>query len=91
MCLRSIDNRLLADGCVISIGAESDITGKMSIGKLEATIPIPMPSPLYCRISLTLSCPMDLKLYPLDKQTCSLKMASCKYLLTPPGPGEGTP
>jgi len=28
------------------------------------------------RISLTLSCPMDLKLYPLDKQTCSLKMAS---------------
>ncbi|KAF0290231.1 Glutamate-gated chloride channel [Amphibalanus amphitrite] len=30
------------------------------------------------RISLTLSCPMDLKLYPLDKQTCSLKMASCE-------------
>ncbi|XP_043195868.1 glutamate-gated chloride channel-like isoform X1 [Amphibalanus amphitrite] len=32
--------------------------------------------PLFGRISLTLSCPMDLKLYPLDKQTCSLKMAS---------------
>lgn len=31
------------------------------------------------RISLTLSCPMNLKLYPLDKQTCSLRMASCKY------------
>lgn len=28
------------------------------------------------RISLTLSCSMNLKLYPLDKQTCSLKMAS---------------
>lgn len=28
------------------------------------------------RISLTLSCPMNLKLYPLDKQICSLKMAS---------------
>ncbi|XP_024935926.1 glutamate-gated chloride channel isoform X3 [Cephus cinctus] len=28
------------------------------------------------RISLTLSCPMDLKLYPLDRQTCSLRMAS---------------
>ncbi|ODM95389.1 Glutamate-gated chloride channel [Orchesella cincta] len=28
------------------------------------------------RISLTLSCPMILKLYPLDKQTCSLRMAS---------------
>lgn len=32
------------------------------------------------RISLTLSCPMNLKLYPLDKQTCSLRMASCKCL-----------
>ncbi|KAK2576487.1 hypothetical protein KPH14_005815 [Odynerus spinipes] len=28
------------------------------------------------RISLTLSCPMNLKLYPLDKQVCSLRMAS---------------
>lgn len=30
------------------------------------------------RISLTLACPMNLKLYPLDRQTCSLRMASCK-------------
>jgi glutamate receptor, anionic len=29
-------------------------------------------------ISLTLSCPMNLKLYPLDRQTCSLLMISCK-------------
>ncbi|KAL6260931.1 hypothetical protein P5V15_008459 [Pogonomyrmex californicus] len=28
------------------------------------------------RISLTLSCPMNLKLYPLDRQVCSLRMAS---------------
>ncbi|KAK3864844.1 hypothetical protein Pcinc_029506 [Petrolisthes cinctipes] len=28
------------------------------------------------RISLTLSCPMDLKLYPLDTQICELRMAS---------------
>ncbi|XP_045615635.1 glutamate-gated chloride channel [Procambarus clarkii] len=28
------------------------------------------------RISLTLSCPMDLKLYPLDTQVCELLMAS---------------
>ncbi|KAK0077867.1 hypothetical protein PV325_003364 [Microctonus aethiopoides] len=28
------------------------------------------------RISLTLSCPMNLKLYPLDRQRCSLRMAS---------------
>lgn len=34
---------------------------------------------LLCRISLTLSCPMNLKLYPLDRQVCSLRMASCKY------------
>ncbi|XP_065340344.1 glutamate-gated chloride channel isoform X8 [Cloeon dipterum] len=30
----------------------------------------------FWRISLTLSCPMNLKLYPLDRQVCSLKMAS---------------
>ncbi|XP_076625844.1 glycine receptor alpha 1 isoform X5 [Colletes latitarsis] len=28
------------------------------------------------RISLTLSCPMNLQLYPLDRQVCSLRMAS---------------
>ncbi|KAK8733028.1 hypothetical protein OTU49_006719, partial [Cherax quadricarinatus] len=27
------------------------------------------------RISLTLSCPMDLKLFPLDRQQCQLLMA----------------
>ena len=32
------------------------------------------------RISLTLSCPMNLKLYPMDRQTCALKIASCKSL-----------
>ena len=32
------------------------------------------------RISLTLSCPMDLKLYPLDRQTCELRIASCKFM-----------
>ncbi|XP_017765518.1 PREDICTED: glutamate-gated chloride channel isoform X2 [Eufriesea mexicana] len=37
----------------------------------------PKGSVLYSiRISLTLSCPMNLKLYPLDRQICSLRMAS---------------
>lgn len=41
----------------------------------------PYGSVLYSiRISLTLACPMNLKLYPLDRQICSLRMASCKYL-----------
>lgn len=31
------------------------------------------------RISLVLSCPMDLKYYPLDRQSCEISMASCKY------------
>ncbi|XP_054153951.1 glutamate-gated chloride channel-like isoform X1 [Oppia nitens] len=31
------------------------------------------------RISLVLACPMDLKYYPLDKQTCSIQMASYGY------------
>ena len=30
------------------------------------------------RVSLTLSCPMNLKLYPLDTQTCPMQIASCK-------------
>ena len=33
------------------------------------------------RISLTLACPMDLRLYPLDKQVCVLQIASCKYTI----------
>ena len=31
------------------------------------------------RVSLTLACPMNLKLYPLDRQKCSLRVASCKF------------
>lgn len=43
----------------------------------------PYGSVLYSiRISLTLACPMNLKLYPLDRQICSLRMASCEYLAT---------
>ena len=34
------------------------------------------------RISLVLACPMGLKYYPLDKQTCSISMASCKSTLS---------
>ena len=33
---------------------------------------------LLSRVSLTLACPMNLKLYPLDRQKCSLRVASCK-------------
>ena len=33
----------------------------------------------HSRISLTLACPMDLRLYPLDKQVCVLQIASCEY------------
>lgn len=31
------------------------------------------------RISLVLFCPMHLKYYPLDQQTCFIYMASCKF------------
>lgn len=40
------------------------------------------------RISLTLACPMNLKLYPLDRQICSLRMASCKCELRNPLKGD---
>ena len=31
------------------------------------------------RVSLTLSCPMNLKMYPLDTQKCPMQIASCKF------------
>lgn len=31
------------------------------------------------RISLVLFCPMNLEFFPLDLQTCEIKMASCEY------------
>lgn len=35
------------------------------------------------RVSLTLSCPMNLKLFPMDQQKCSLEMRTCKWFVTP--------
>jgi hypothetical protein len=32
------------------------------------------------RVSLTCACSMQLALFPLDKQTCNLDVASCKYI-----------
>lgn len=36
---------------------------------------------VYFRLSLTLSCPMDLRNYPFDKQVCRIEMESCMYQL----------
>ena len=33
------------------------------------------------RVSLTCACSMHLALFPLDKQTCNLDVASCEYYL----------
>ena len=33
------------------------------------------------RVSLTCACSMHLALFPLDKQTCNLDVASCKYFI----------
>jgi len=50
------------------------------------------------RVSLTLACPMDLKLYPLDRQQCSLRVASygwttedLQYLWKPKDPVQIVP
>lgn len=32
------------------------------------------------RLTLILSCPMDLKNFPMDVQTCSMQLESCEYL-----------
>ncbi|XP_035233221.1 glutamate-gated chloride channel-like [Stegodyphus dumicola] len=31
------------------------------------------------RLQLVLSCPMNLKHYPFDKQSCRIRVSSCKY------------
>lgn len=39
----------------------------------------------YLRLTLTLSCPMDLKNFPMDIQTCTMQLESCEssFLLPP--------
>lgn len=34
--------------------------------------------PLPCRLTLILSCPMDLKNFPMDVQTCTMQLESCE-------------
>lgn len=36
---------------------------------------------LFCRITTTVACNMDLTKYPMDKQTCTLQLESCKHFL----------
>lgn len=58
---------------------------------------VPAPSNLLIfsassRLTLILSCPMDLKNFPMDIQTCTMQLESCEYLgessfaLSPPSP-----
>lgn len=35
-----------------------------------------------CRLTLILSCPMDLKNFPMDIQTCTMQLESCECLGT---------
>ncbi|NWQ84039.1 GLRA4 protein, partial [Columbina picui] len=49
------------------------------------------------RLTLILSCPMDLKNFPMDIQTCTMQLESCEYLggfklcFIPPNPSHPTP
>ena len=47
---------------------------RISLGNHHDNLPI---SCSYLFLTV-LACPMDLKYYPLDRQTCSIKMASCE-------------
>ena len=35
---------------------------------------------IFFRISVRASCPMDLRMFPMDSQQCSLNIESCKYI-----------
>ena len=47
----------------------------------EVILQIVLISLIIFRISLTLACPMNLKLYPLDRQKCEMRIASCESKL----------
>ena len=36
---------------------------------------------IYCRLTIKSICPMELKQYPLDTQTCKIIIGSCKYYM----------
>lgn len=36
---------------------------------------------LFSRLTLTLSCPMDLKNFPMDSQTCTMQLESCELIV----------
>lgn len=40
----------------------------------------PLLSSASSRLTLILSCPMDLKNFPMDIQTCTMQLESCEYL-----------
>ena len=65
---------------------------EMSVKNVRFILTAPLSSPnpfvsltsLHCslsRVSLTLSCAMNLKLYPMDRQRCPMQIASCKYFI----------
>lgn len=37
----------------------------------------------HLRLTLTLSCPMDLKNFPMDIQTCTMQLESCEFSFLP--------
>jgi Neurotransmitter-gated ion-channel ligand binding domain len=38
---------------------------------------------LFCRLTVTSMCPMDLTYFPMDTQICSLEIESCEYIRIP--------
>lgn len=38
---------------------------------------------LFSRLTLVLSCPMDLKNFPMDSQTCTMQLESCEFIFSP--------
>lgn len=33
---------------------------------------------VFCRLTITASCPMDLQYFPMDRQLCNIEIESCK-------------
>lgn len=69
---------------VLQRGYKSFLILRMTFIKVSKRLNSLILFPLFTfRLTLTLSCPMDLKNFPMDVQTCIMQLESCKLRDTP--------
>lgn len=66
--------------CYIALGISfNNILFSLTAQKIWLTVVLFTVLSLPPRLTLILSCPMDLKNFPMDIQTCTMQLESCGY------------